>query len=908
MPRNERLRQQRILRNWRQQDLADQLQTSLVTVQRWERGTHQPSAYYRAKLCELFRLSVQELGLVEEILSPPHSESTGVAVAGGVLCKEVVLWNIPYRRNPHFTGRDNLLSQLEQRFAPRDVSQAENIRRVALSQAQAIKGLGGIGKTQIAVEYAYRAREQKRYAHTCWITAASEETILTSFAALADQFSASLAKGETDQRKLAAEVINWLEQCALPWLLIFDNAEELSLLLPYLPRWGKGHILFTTRANAVGAFASALEVDTMSLMEGAQLLLRRAQRLELASDEEVNEAGNIVVALAQFPLALDQAGAYIEESGCSLHDYLQLYQLHRSAFLARRGTQATQYPESVVATWSLSFQRIEQQSPASAEMLHLLAFLSPDHIPEELLSMGAPYWPPALQLAVSDRVSFNQMLEALLRFSLVKRLSEDRQLSIHRLVQVVQREALQGKLQQQWAERVVRAVNHVFPGDPRENSAAWSLCQRYLEQAQACTLLIQQYHLQFSEAAELLDRVGIYLRERALYHLAKPLFYTALRLWKQQRKPNHAHISSSLADLGDLYREQGKYRAAELLYRRAHAIYERFVGQEGGQLAYLLQGLAILSYQRGKYTEAELLYRRVLHIWEQQVGSEHAKVCYPLNGLASLYFEQGKYGKAEPLYQRVLYIWEQQLGPEHLHVAMILSNLANLYCRQELYAQAEALHQRAQRIYEQQAGSENPRLINSLHGLAYTYQKQGRYTEAELLYHRALRIGEQHLGSEHPTLFDPLNDLAWLFLHQERYVEAEKFYMRALNVLQKQVNPEQDHPDMASPLHGLARVYAVQGNPGEAERFFQRAARLCEQKFGPVHIVMAEIQHDFAGFQQAQGQIQEAAFLYQQALTIREPVLGLNHPLTIEARENLQNVQIMLGQPKVKQPAPRKEK
>ena len=243
---------------------------------------------------------------------------------------QFALWTVPYARNPHFTGRDDLLSELTVRLSPPAPGQPTTIRQAALTQAQVIKGLGGIGKTQTAVEYAYRSREQGRYTHTLWITASSEEAILMSFAALAELLPAFASTGETDQRKLVAAVIRWLEQCPRPWLLIVDNADDLSLVQPYLPLHGNGSILLTTRASAVGWLAPSVEVDAMGIMEGVELLLRRAQRFAGASDEEINEASNLVVALAQFPLALDQAGAYIEETGCSLADYLQLYQTHQS--------------------------------------------------------------------------------------------------------------------------------------------------------------------------------------------------------------------------------------------------------------------------------------------------------------------------------------------------------------------------------------------------------------------------------------------------------------------------------------------------------------------------------------------------------------------------------------------------
>jgi hypothetical protein len=440
----------------------------------------------------------------------------------------MAIWTLPYVRNPHFTGRETFFEILEHQFSRQKPDPHPGIRQAALAQAQVIKGLGGIGKTQIAVEYAYRAREQGLYTHTLWINAASEETILASFVALAELLPIELAQKETDQRKVVAVVLRWLEHCDQPWLLIFDNADDLSLVYSVLPVKGNGCILLTTRANAVGSLPSSMEVSTMEIMEGVRFLLRRTQHLEPAGDSEIKAATDIVVALAQFPLAIDQAGAYIEETGCSLQDYFQIYQQHRYILLARRGKHMG-YPESVATTWSLSFQRVEEANPMATELLRLCAFLAPDSIPEELLTDGAPYWPPALREAVKDRFQFNQMLEALLAFSLVRRVGRERLLSLHRLIQVVQLDRMAPDEQRQWAERIVRAVHELFPRHLRDVST-WPTCQRYLAQVEACETLIRQYQLRFPEAAELLDRAGLYHMEHGSYQTARPFFEHALAL------------------------------------------------------------------------------------------------------------------------------------------------------------------------------------------------------------------------------------------------------------------------------------------------------------------------------------------------------------------------------------------
>jgi tetratricopeptide (TPR) repeat protein len=722
--------------------------------------------------------------------------------------------------------------------------------RTALTQSQAIKGLGGIGKTQIAVEYAYRARSQGRYTYLLWINAASEEAILTSFQTLAEQLPNFAARDEKDQRKLIAAILHWLEACSEPWLLIFDNADELALVQPYLPQQGQGSILLTTRATAVGGLANSIEVEQMGLVEGTQLLLHRTQRLQ-ALDEECNEASNVVIALDGFPLALDQAGAYIEETGCSFGDYLQLYEQHRARLLARRGKQASNYPASVATTWSLSFQKIEQTHPAAAELLRLCAYLSPDHIPEELLKEGAAHWPALLQQAVADPLRFNELLEALLAFSLVKRLPKARQLSLHRLVLAVQLDRMESQEQHQWAERVICAVNELFPADPKDQVETWPQCLRYLEQVQACGRLIQQYHLQSPEAADLLDRAGVYLREHASYSLAESLFQRALVIAEQQLGPQHLQVASPLTNLANLYREQGKYELAEPLYQRALHIWEQALGPDHPQVARPLNGLASLYYDQSKHELAEPLLQRALHVWEQALGPDHPHVAYSLNHLGNLYYEQGKYELAEPLLQRALHIWEQALGPDHPHVAHPLNNLGNLY-------------------YE-----------------------QGKYELAEPLLQRALHIWEQALGPHHPHVAYPLNNLGNLYYEQGKYELAEPLLQRALHIWEQALGPACSH--VAYPLNGLANLSREQGKYEQADALYQRALAIRQEHLGLQHIDAAETLQDLARLRQIQQQPTEALSLYQRALAIREQVLGALHPKTTDTRERLRAVLLAMG-------------
>jgi tetratricopeptide (TPR) repeat protein/transcriptional regulator with XRE-family HTH domain len=845
------LRQFRVREHLSQHELAKRMGVHRNTIVAWEQGSHLPKTRPRVlELAQVLHLNEQDTEYLFQasFLSTSGEQQTSTSIT---LSQSAQLWNVPYRRNPFFTGRDELLQLIEQHLSTTGQEEVTT-RRAALTQPQAIKGLGGIGKTQIAVEYAYRAHEQGQYTHTLWMNSASKEALMTSFTALAELLPEFPAKNETDQQKLMEAIKHWLEQCPERWFLIFDNADDLSLVQEYFPHHGNGSILLTTRANAVGSLATSIEVEKMGFVEGTHLLLRRAQRFAEASDEQINEAGNIVVALDHFPLALEQAGAYIEETGCSFGNYLQLYQSQRKALLNRRGTQTTNYPDSVATTWSLSFQKVEQANPAATELLRLCAFLAPDHIPEELLTDGAQYWPSLLQQAAANPFAFDQMIESLLGFSLVKRLAENHLLSIHRLVQAVQMDMLDTEEQRQWAERVVTAMNAVFPRDQRNVVASWSLCLRYLDQAQACANLIQQWKLTLTEGAELLYRTGRHLHEHVSYAEAEPLYQQAIHVREQGLGPEHPMVAQPLTGLANLYSRQGKYSEAEPLYYRALQIREQGLGPEHLQVAQSLTGLANLYSRQGKYSEAEPLYYRALQIREQGLEPDHPLIAEPLTGLANLYLGRHKYTEAEPLYQRALLIWEQNLGSKHPQVAYPLIGLADLYREQGKYTEAELLYHRATQVREQGLGSEHPQVAHSLIGLADLYREQGKYTEAEPLYQRTLRIWELNLRREHPLLAYPLNGLAIIYLEWGKYTEAEPLFQHALSIREQALEPE--HPDIAETLHG------------------------------------------FAILREAQGDIEQAASLYHRALTIREKVYGQQHPKTIDIRERLHAVSVVLSQ------------
>ncbi len=871
---NQTLRDERIGHGWSQQDVADKVGTTPNNVGRWERGETVPGPYFRQHLCEVFGKSPSELGLIEERLVNPtliQQQRASLFEISPSDTPGLPVWNVPYGRNSFFTGREEVLERL--RAALRSQTPL-----IAITQPQAISGLGGIGKTQLAIEYAYRYRDD--YSFVLWVRAESVDLLISDFLSIAMLLELP-ERNEQDQHKIVNAVLRWFDTHK-GWLLILDNADHLETARTFIPSSGIGHVLLTTRAFSTGTIAGRIELETMTVEEGMLFLLRRIKStwtstpLESIPESLWSLARAIVEVMGGLPLALDQAGAYIEETRSSLRDYLKLYQSRRQRLLRMRGQDATGHPEPVATTWSLSLEKIRQTNPAAAELLCFLALLHPDSIPEAMIVAAADELGPVLQPVVREEFDFNEAIGELHKYSLIKRDPDKKILVIHRLVQAVIWDDMDGETQRQWAERAVRSVSRVFP---EVEFATWDACQQYLPHAQVCVTLFDQWQMAFLEAARLLHRMGVYLQARAQYAEGEPLYQHALALYERLLRPDNPELAQSLSGLASLYYEQGKYEQAEQLYQRALVIYSQAQGTRHLEVANILNALALLYDTQGKYEQGKPLYRQTLHIFEQALGQEHPHVATSLNGLAQLYRNQGKYEQSEPLYQRALHIREQALGQEHPDVATTFNGLAQLYRDQGRYTQAEPLYQRALDLREQALGQEHPNVAIVLNNLAELYLSQGRYAEAEPLLQRALHIFEQ--GPNYLVAY-PLNNLAELYLSQGRYTEAEPLYQRVLRIFEEVLGSQ--HPLVAYPLNGLANIYREQGKYEQAEPLYLHALTIRERQRGEHHLETAESLHDFARFHEMRLHPEEALALYLQALTIREQLLGPRHPLTLDTR------------------------
>lgn len=660
------------------------------------------------------------------------------------------IWNIPYPRNPFFMGREDLLLHLR--------AQLQTGQPMAISQhPQAISGLGGIGKTQTAVEYAYRFGRE--YQAVLWAQAENRETLVSSYVTFATLLN--LPEQDTqEQATILQSVKRWL-QTHRKWLLVLDNADELTLVSEFLPPVLGGHLLLTTRAQAVGRLASRIEVETFSAEQGALFLLRRAgllaldASLEQAASDDREQSLEITKALGGLPLALDQTGAYLEEAGCSLSEYQNLYQQHRAILLNERRGLVDDHPP-VATTWSLSFQKVEEKNPAAADLLRLCAFLQPDAIPEEIILEGGEPLGPHLQTLAINPLAFQNAIRTLRSYSLLQRSAEEHMLSMHRLVQAVLQDAMDEHERARWRERVLQVLSALFPG---VGHVTWRRCERLLPHVLLYAAETKE-QAESRELATVLKSAAIFLRESGQYEQAEPLFQRALRIWEQALGPEDLVIAFLLSDLADLYNRQGEYEQAELLAQRTLHILEQAGKSEHFQVVRPLTHLARTYELQGKYEQAEMLNQRALRILEQVGKSEHPRAVFPLRQLAHIYELQGKYEQAEAFYQQALQVEQQKLEPEPARVRSLLRALAQLYWRQGRYAEAEPLYQPLLHASEQQLAV-HPNEVESYLDRGYTYLRLKKRDSActDFAKYASLRPGNVNaawmvvyasLGKQHP--------------------------------------------------------------------------------------------------------------------------------------------------------------
>jgi tetratricopeptide (TPR) repeat protein len=821
---------------------------------------------------------------------------------------------------PNFVGRQQDLKNLH-----------EALQKEGIVAVCAVRGMGGVGKTELAVQYALSREFQQQYVACYWFSL-NQGNLATQILLKAAPYLAmpeELRKSGSIEEQVKWYWQNWHPQEG-QILIVIDDVKSLEdipkALLPISSRF---KVMLTTRQRKLSPSFRELSLGVLSEAESLELLTKIVDAEGTSRiQEEIETAKAICDYLGYLPLALELAATYlVEDEMLTLGEYLQQLNLQDRS-LSDEMVKWITAERGVVAAFALSWQRLRDLSP---QLAMLLSRFAPTDIPWQELVEPTVHrlgWEQTtvtkgrVQLAnlhlISIRDRKNIAIHSLLREYFRYQSEQEGDDFIH----VLQREMAVSCLAiaktisktpvQEDIARVSLAIPHLdllshqmLDDIPDTNNnllevfvpIAWfyeGQGEYNLAEAYFCNCLkavqsrLGKNHLYFALS---LNNLAELYHSQGRYKEAETLHLQALELKQRLSGENDPLVAQSLNNLAELYRSQGKYKEAEPLHLQALKLYKRLLGENHPSVAASLDNLALLYYSQGRYKEAEPLFLQALKLYKRLLGENHPDVAYSLNNLANLYYSQGRYAEAEPLHLQTLELKQRLFGENHPDVALALNNLANLYCAQGKYAEAEPLHLQTLELKQRLFGENHPDVATSLNNLAELYRSQGRFAKAERLHLQALELRKRLLGENHPDVALSLSNLAGLYFSQEKYEEAEPLQLQAL-ALDKRLLGD-NHPLVATSLNNLAELYRSQGRYEEAEPLFLQALKLYKRLLGENHPSVATSLNNLALLYETQGKYNEAENFAQQALTICQAVLGTQHPQTLNSLLTVKLLQVM---------------
>ena len=484
------------------------------------------------------------------------------------------VWNVPFHPNPFFVGRDLLLAELQIRL----IAPGLATRRVALT------GLGGVGKTSIAVEYVYQ--QHADYDLVWWGNGEQPTSLLADLVALAGQLGLA---ADAPQEAQVAALRGWLERHQRR-LLVLDNVEDPQAVVELLPRNASGHLLVTSRTG-VGweRLTSVLPVEVLAPADAAGLLLTRTGETGPTAEAA---AVTLAATLGGLPLALEQAGAYVAATGTvGLAGYAELFD-SRALELLKRG-QPLGYQHTVATTWSLALQQLQEAEPAAVDLLTMASFLAPDDLPEPLLTVHHDQLPEPLGSAVGDPLALADAVAALRRYSLVRVVADG--LFVHRLLQTVVRTALDADTERAWAAAAVHLLRAGFPADNLQVTK-WPECERLLPHVLTIADHGQRLGVESEGWLYLQDRAAMYLRSRGQYRQAQTLLEQSLAGRRRVLGQDHPNTLQSMNNLAVARRNLGNLQGARDLHEQTLAARRRVLGDDHPNTLLSMNNLATVRH------------------------------------------------------------------------------------------------------------------------------------------------------------------------------------------------------------------------------------------------------------------------------------------------------------------------
>jgi tetratricopeptide (TPR) repeat protein len=650
------------------------------------------------------------------------------------------IFHVPHPRNDAFTGRAVLIDELREDMAGDDPSR----------HVQALYGLGGVGKTQTAVEYAYRYADSYRIVY--WLRAEETASTWLDYAALAGAIGLNLPKDaslETVRHLLRRHLENRSD-----YLLIFDNAGSPAGIRDFLPTPCRGSILITSRNPNWGSLARSAAVHGLTRDESVQFLRRRTGRI----DPEAS-AKKLAQALGDLPLALEQAGALIRESRISFNDYLHKFESHWAELLGQK-RPGGDYPDSVAMTWELSFRQVEAENPSAIRLLNLLSFLSPDGIGRSLLAKNFQHLPEDLSMTVADQLMLSRAVEALAQFSLIevhadKEAPPDERhtITMHRLVAALARDRLDEDGRRAWAGAAARLIAAAFVFDSAD-PLTWPVAAAVLPHALSAATHAQSTGVPVEITCGLLDQAGRYLNRFAQYDQAKGLLDRALAISRRAYGDESPKVSAIANNLGRVLARLGQRDLARQHFEWALAIDRNTYGDSDPHAATVMNNYAMVLHATGQLDSARQHFESALWIFENTYGPEHPKVATLLNNLGYIHQAAGDDQSAHDLFHRALAIAEPALGTSHPTVASILHNLGKSLRNLGHPLMARDHLERALTIDLAAYGEKHPDVARDYQALGALMEQVGEQALANQYREWAAEIGRTLAESavEHSTL------------------------------------------------------------------------------------------------------------------------------------------------------------
>jgi len=651
-------------------------------------------------------------------------------------------WFVPLIRNKHFVGRSSQLDELETKLF------AEGY-----CQKVAIRGLGGIGKTQIALELAYRSRERCRDCSVFWIPANNANSFEQACLEIAQLLQINgQQKEKSDAKKL---VKHWLSQeSAGQWLLILDNVDDVDIafestsngtpgitLLDYIPTSSKGSIVFTTRdrKGAVKlARSNVIEIPEMDEDTAAEVLSKALIDPTILHDPQTTT--NLLTQLTCLPLAIVQAATYINKTGLSVLEYLSLFEDTKEEdiieVLSEDFEDDGRYKESnnpVATTWLISFEQIQRHDPLAAQYLSFMSCIDSKHIPQSLLPLAQ---------------SKKQRLDAigtLSAFSFIAKRSDDLSFDLHRLVHLATRNWLRHK--SSLAEQVRKAVARLAEVFADMQPSELRRLAAYIPHAQF-VLTSEVLNGNTKEEITLLEAIGRWMSFCGRYYEAEKIFSKVFRWRKSNLGPEHTDTFNSGDRLAAASLETHNYEAAEKISQQLFNMKVTVLGQEHSDTLASMNNVARAFHGQGRWKEAEDLQREVLEKCKTVLGPEHQRTVISMNNLGMTFLDQGRLKEAEALQVEAVKLCE--LSPEHPERLNSMSNLACIFHKQRRWKKAEELLIQVMNTSKKVLGQEHPDTMLSMNNLAGTWRSKGCYPEAIKLMEECVELRRKVLGIDHP--------------------------------------------------------------------------------------------------------------------------------------------------------------